>query len=182
MGVNVRALGELVDDLFELSRLEAGDYVWTTEAVPLAQLVRESLLTMHAEAEHRGVRLQAEVASSLAPALANPEQLKRALCNLLQNAIRHTPSDGSVQVRAERMDNRLEVEVADTGSGIDEQDRARVFEPFYRGGAYASRTGDGSGLGLAICRAIVEAHGGRIWLAEAAQGTTVRFTLPLAAG
>ncbi|HEY1689537.1 MAG TPA: HAMP domain-containing sensor histidine kinase [Solirubrobacteraceae bacterium] len=182
MGANVRALGTLVDDLFELSRLEAGDYAWTTEAVPLAELVEEAVLAMRAEAERRGVMLCSEVRSDLAPALANPEKLQRALRNLLQNAIRHTPPDGSVQVRAERLGGSVEVEIADTGEGIAAADRPRVFEPFYRGGEEAARTGAGSGLGLAICRAIVEAHGGRIWLAEAVEGTRVRFTLPLAAG
>ena len=75
----------------------------------------------------------------------------------------------------------MEIEVADTGAGIAAQDRPHVFEPFYRGGAEAARTRPGSGLGLAIARAIVEAHGGRIWLADAAGGTHVRFTLPAAA-
>jgi signal transduction histidine kinase len=180
MGANVRALSTLVDDLFELSRLEAGDFAWTTQAVPLAELVHEALLAMGAEAERRGVALRSEVPFDLAPARANPERLQRALCNLLQNAIRHTPSDGSVQVRAEQLDGSVEVEVADDGEGIAAHDRPRVFDAFYRGGQEAARTGAGSGLGLAICRAIVEAHGGRIWLAEAVQGTRVRFSLPVA--
>lgn len=181
MGANVRALSTLVDDLFEFSRLEAGDYAWTTEAVPLAELVDEALLAMGAEAERRGVELRSDVPADLAPALANPERLQRALCNLLGNAIRHTPPDGSVQVRAQQLDGNVEVEVADTGDGIAADDRPRVFDAFYRGGQEAARTGTGSGLGLAICRAIVEAHGGRIWLADAMQGTRVRFSLPLAA-
>jgi len=181
MGVNVRALGTLVDDLFELSRLDAGDYAWTTEAVPLSELIEETLTAMRAEAERRGVELSAEVPSSLAPAMANPEKLRRTLSNLLQNAIRHTPADGSVQVRAQRLGSALEIEVSDTGEGIAAEDRPNVFEPFYRGGD-AARSGAGSGLGLAICRAIVEAHGGRIWLADAAKGTRVRFSLPAASG
>ncbi|MGA8354151.1 MAG: HAMP domain-containing sensor histidine kinase [Solirubrobacteraceae bacterium] len=181
MGANVRALSTLVDDLFELSRLEAGDYAWSTEAVPLAQLVDEALLAMRAQAERHRVALLSDVPAALPPAQANPEKLQRALCNLLQNAIRHTPPDGSVQVRAEQLHGSVEVEVADTGLGIAEADLPHVFEPFYRGGQEAARTGAGSGLGLAICRAIVEAHGGRIWLADAMQGTRVRFTLPLAA-
>ena len=73
------------------------------------------------------------------------------------------------------------MEVADTGEGLDPADRERAFEPFYRGGDGAARSGDGTGLGLAICRAIVEAHGGRIWFADSPTGTRVRFTLPLAA-
>jgi signal transduction histidine kinase len=181
MGANVRALGTLVDDLFELSRLQTGDYAWTTEAVELAGLIEEAMLAMRAEAERRGVRLSTQVPGDLAPALANAEKLQRALRNLLENAIRHTPPDGSVQVRAQRLEGSVEIEVADSGEGIAAEDRPLVFEAFYRGGEEAARTGTSSGLGLAICRAIVEAHGGSIWLAEAVQGTRVRFTLPLAA-
>jgi len=100
--------------------------------------------------------------------------------NLLQNAIHHTPPDGSVLISAQQDNGSVQIEVADTGEGIAPADRPRVFEPFYRGGSEVARTGAGSGLGLAISRAIVEAHGGRIWLAEAGTGTSVRLTLPVA--
>ena len=81
-------------------------------------------------------------------------------------------------VLAEATNGRVEIEVADTGDGIGDDDRPRVFEPFYRGGSEAARTRAGAGLGLAISRAIVEAHGGRIWLADSPSGTRVRFSLP----
>jgi signal transduction histidine kinase len=102
------------------------------------------------------------------------------LLNLIQNAIRHTPADGSVTVAAVSNGATVEVEVADTGEGVAPEERDRVFEPFFRGGAGVSRTGEGTGLGLAICRAIVEAHGGKIWLADSPTGTRVRFSLPSA--
>jgi signal transduction histidine kinase len=103
------------------------------------------------------------------------------LFNLIQNAIRHTPADGSVVVRAEpASDAEVEVEVADEGGGIDPMIRERIFEPFIQGPSrVAGRTGS-AGLGLAIARAIVDAHGGRIWLADAGPGTRVRFSLPVA--
>jgi len=85
-------------------------------------------------------------------------------------------------VRAESTDDGVEVEIADTGDGIAPAERERVFEPFFRGGAETARTRSGAGLGLAISRAIVEAHGGRIWLAESTTGTRVRFLLPAAGG
>ena len=107
--------------------------------------------------------------------------MQRVLFNLIQNAIRHTPADGSVVIRAEPVADRIEIEVADTGDGIAAAERELVFGPFYRGGVDASRTSDGAGLGLAVSRAIVEAHGGQIWLAESAAGTRVRFSLPAAA-
>jgi len=180
MGANVRALGTLVDDLFEFSRLNAGDFAWTTEAVPLAGIVAEMVEAIRLEAETRRVAVHAEIPSDLHPARANPEQLGRVLANLLTNAIRHTPPDGSVLVRAHQRNGAAEIEVSDTGNGIAAADQPRIFEPFYRGGNQAARTSSGSGLGLAIARTIVEAHGGRIWLAEARTGTRICFTLPLA--
>ena len=112
----------------------------------------------------------------IGPAQANPEQLQRVLFNLLQNAVRHTPPDGSVVVRAERAEAGIEIEVADTGAGIPAEQRERIFDAFVRGDD--ARSGEGAGLGLAISRAIVEAHGGRIWIVDAPVGTRVRFSLP----
>ena len=181
MTVHLGALGALIDDLFELSRLEAGEIEWSMERVRLDALVEETVAAMQPQGEARQVEVVAEVAESLEPAQANSEKVQRVLFNLIQNAIRHTPADGSVTVRATRGATGPEVEVADTGEGIAASDRGRVFDPFYRGGSEAARTRNGAGLGLAISRAIVEAHGGRIWLEPAAPGTRVRFTLPRAA-
>ena len=100
------------------------------------------------------------------------------LFNLIQNAIRHTPGDGSVVVRAEPAGDAVEIEVADTGDGIAAHERdARLRAVLPRRRA-AARPSNGAGLGLAISRAIVEAHGGRIWLVDAPGGTRVRFSLP----
>jgi len=181
MTTHIDALSSLIDDLFELSRLEAGDIGWSLERVPLDELVGETVDAMRVQAELKGVAVLAELPPALAPARANPEKLQRVLFNLIQNAIRHTPADGSVVVRAEPFDGRIEVEVRDTGVGIAPDERDRVFTAFYRGGEDASRTSAGAGLGLAVSRAIVEAHGGQIWLADAPIGTRVRFSVPVAA-
>jgi signal transduction histidine kinase len=180
MRTHIDALSALIDDLFELSRLEAGDIRWSLERVPLGELVGETVEAMRVQAEAKGIAVVANVPDALAPARANPEKLQRVLFNLIQNAIRHTPADGSVVVRAEPVADRIEVEVADTGDGIAPEERERVFTAFYRGGADAARTSGGAGLGLAVSRAIVEAHGGQIWLADASVGTRVRFSLPAA--
>jgi signal transduction histidine kinase len=176
----IDTLGALIDDLFELSRLEAGDIGWSLEQVPLAGLVDETLAAMRPVADAKRVTVSASLSDRLAPARANPEKLQRVLFNLIQNAIRHTPPDGSVVVRAEPADTGVEIEVADTGDGIAPGERTRVFDAFYRGGGDAARSGDRSGLGLAVSRAIVEAHGGRIWIADSARGARVRFNLPVA--
>jgi signal transduction histidine kinase len=180
MSVHLASLSALIEDLFELSRLEAGDIQWSMQRVALDELVAETVEAMRPHADERRVAVRAEVNGSVAPARANPEKLQRVLFNLIQNAIRHTPADGSVTVAAESNGSRVEVEVADTGHGVTAEDRERIFEPFFRGGATRSRTGEGTGLGLAICRAIVEAHGGEIWLADSPAGTRVRFSLPVA--
>jgi signal transduction histidine kinase len=180
MRIHIDALSALIDDLFELSRLEAGDIHWSLERVPLGELVGETVEAMRVQAEAKGVAVTADVPNTMSPARANPEKLQRVLFNLIQNAIRHTPADGSVVVRAEPVADRIEIEVADDGDGIAHDERERVFTAFYRGGADAARTGAGAGLGLAVSRAIVEAHGGRIWLPETTIGTRVRFSLPAA--
>jgi signal transduction histidine kinase len=180
MATHIEALGVLIDDLFELSRLEAGDIEWTMERVRVDQFVRESVGAMRVNGEVNGVAVVAEVPAEGRMIRANPERLQRVLFNLIQNAIRHTPADGSVTVRAEPTEGGVEIEVADTGTGIAAAERERIFEPFYRGGEDEARGTDGSGLGLAISRGIVEAHGGRIWLAPSTAGTRVRFSLPAA--
>jgi signal transduction histidine kinase len=181
MSVHIRSLSALVEDLFELSRLEAGDIQWSMQKVRLDELVEETVEAMRAHADVRQVDVQASVPDGLAAARANPEKLQRVLFNLIQNAIRHTPADGSVTVAAESNGSTVEVEVADTGDGVPEEERELAFEPFFRGGAGKSRSSEGTGLGLTICRAIVEAHGGEIWFADSRKGTRVRFTLPRAA-
>ncbi len=180
MSVHIGSLSGLVEDLFELSRLEAGDIQWSMQRVALDELVGETIEAMRPHADHKRVAVQTAVNGNVAPAKANPEKLQRVLFNLIHNAIRHTPADGSVTVAAESNDTCVEIEVADTGEGIPAEVRERAFEPFFRGGTGGARSGAGTGLGLTICQAIVEAHGGRIWFAESQRGARVRFSLPLA--
>jgi signal transduction histidine kinase len=177
MHTHVNALGSMIDDMFELSRLEAGDLEWSIRQVELPELVDETVAAMRVEAEAKGVGVAAELGALPRPARADPERLQRVLFNLIQNAIRHTPADGSVTVRAEQAGDWVEIEVADTGAGIQGEDRERLFDPFVRGENNGER-GTGAGLGLVISRAIVEAHGGRIWLADSEVGTRVRFVIP----
>jgi signal transduction histidine kinase len=173
---HVAVLSDLIDDLFELSRIEAGDISWTMRRVELGDLIGDTVAAFRTSAEERGVHLAAELPADKVVAEADAEKVQRVLYNLIQNAIRHTPADGSVTVRAKGGPGEVEVEVADSGEGIPAGQNERVFDAFYRGDS--ARDGDGAGLGLAISRAIVEAHGGRIWLEDGHPGTRVRFTLP----
>ena len=185
LGVHIRALGGLIDDLFELTQIEAGAVAWSMRAIDLDELVEDTVAAMQPTAEAGGIAVHAQIDPALVPACANAERIQRVLFNLIQNAIRHTPADGSVTVRAARAGEGIEIEVADTGSGIAAADRERIFEPFQQGADRASRTDGSAGLGLAISRAIVEAHGGRIWVVDDAAGeepagARVRFSLPAA--
>jgi signal transduction histidine kinase len=173
---HVGVLSDLIDDLFELSRIEAGDIAWTMRQVELRDLIDEAVAAMRAPAAERGVHVATDLPAEALVAKANAEKVQRVLFNLIQNAIRHTPADGSVTVRARPHGGSVEIEVDDEGAGIPATDAGRVFDAFYRGDA--SRGEDGAGLGLAIAKAIVETHGGRIWLAPSDQGTRIRFSLP----
>ncbi len=177
MRIHIDALAALIDDLFELARVEAGDLSWSMERVRVGDLVAETVTAMAVHAELKRVAVRAELPDGLAVVRANREKLKRVLFNLVQNAIHHTPAHGTVIVRAEAVTDAIEVEVADTGTGIAPEERPHVFAPFYRADSDAS---SGAGLGLAVARTIVEAHGGRIWLPSGPHGTRVRFTLPVA--
>jgi signal transduction histidine kinase len=183
LGFHVDSLESLIDDLFELSRIEAGDVQWLVEPVDLADIIEETVEGMRLRASEERVTLGYDLSVGLPRVRANPEKIQRVLFNLLENAIHHTPADGTITVTGRAPDDReVVVEVADVGTGIDEDDRERVFEPFHRGGMEASRSRDGAGLGLPICRAIVEAHHGRIWLEDATQGTRICFALPMDTG
>jgi signal transduction histidine kinase len=168
----------LVDDLFELARIDAGVLTLELRDVPVSMFVDSAIRLLEPEAFARHIELSADVEDEASVAVA-PEKIERVLFNLLTNALRHTPSDGSVAVRARRMDDEVLVQVADTGEGIDPEAVERMFERFWR--ADRARSGAGTGLGLAIARGIVEAHGGRIWAENRPQGgAQVSFTLPTA--
>jgi signal transduction histidine kinase len=174
----VRTLSILVDDLFELARIDAGVLTLELHQTPVAPLVASALRLLRPEAEARGVALSADVDERIEARLA-PDKFERVLFNLVTNALRHTPADGSVAVRAERRNADLLMRVEDSGEGLPEDAPARMFERFWR--ADRARSGSGAGLGLAIARGLVEAHGGRIWAENRPQGgACISFTLPAA--
>jgi len=174
----VRALSMLVDDLFELARIDAGALTLELRNVQVSTFVDSTLRLLAPEADTRGVELVADVEDDASAAVA-PEKIERVLFNLVTNALRHTPSDGSVAVHARLVGNEVLVQVADTGEGLAPEAGERMFERFWR--ADRARSGPGTGLGLAIARGIVEAHGGRIWAENRPQGgAQVSFTLPAA--
>jgi signal transduction histidine kinase len=175
----VRRLRTLVEDLFELARIDAGALAYELRSTPLQPLVESCLRGLQAEARTRNVTLEGKLAP--ADALCAPEQVERVLLNLLANALRHTPSDGTVAVLLEPEGREVRVSVEDTGEGLSDEAAHRMFDRFWRGDDARASADGGAGLGLAIARGLVEAQGGRIW-AEPREtgGARVSFTLPAA--
>jgi signal transduction histidine kinase len=174
----VRLLSLLVDDLFELARIDSGALTVELRVTALADVVETCLRGIEAEARSRQISLESAVAEDVTARFA-PEQVERVLLNLLTNALRHTPSEGAVAVRVEPLPDEVEVIVEDTGEGLGEEARSRMFERFWR--SDRARSSDGSGLGLAIAQGLVEAQGGRIWAENRpGGGARVSFTLPAA--
>ena len=174
----VDALRVLVDDLFELARLDAGVLSLELREAPIAGVVRSALDGLEAEAEARHVALAARIDGD-PTAICAPDKVERVLLNLLTNAIRHTPSDGSVAVVVEPLEREVRVSVEDTGDGIPPDSAKRVFDHFWRGDRSRTSETGGAGLGLAIAHGLVEAQGGRIWAENVAGGgARVSFTLP----
>jgi len=183
MRAHLGHLRRLVDDLFELARLDAGDVAFARSPVAVAELVEESAEAFRPRADECGLAIVEEVEAGLPPVSPSPERLQRVLFNLLANAVGHTPVGGTVTLRARREGGEVRFEVADSGAGIAIADAPRVFDRFYRGGEESSRPAGGAGLGLAIARSIVEAHGGRIWVeGPGNEGATLAFTVPVHSG
>ncbi|GIH24945.1 two-component sensor histidine kinase [Acrocarpospora phusangensis] len=173
--LEVDRLSGMVDDLFELSRIHAGSLRLAMTRVGLGDVVADVLAGVEPLA--RGVRLTAEVEPVL-PVQADPGAIGRALRNLLVNAIRHTPADGTVAVRAEAAGETIVLSVLDACGGIPAGDMARVFDVAFRGEQARTPGPDGGGLGLAITKGLVEAHGGTVGVANEGPGCRFEIRLP----
>jgi signal transduction histidine kinase len=174
-------LSHLVDDLFELARIDAGALTLEVRDEPLGELVAGCLRALQAEAKSRDVRLEARLDPADPPVRIAPEKVERVLVNLVTNAVRHTPRDGAVSVIVEPNGDHVLVTVEDTGQGLTPRSAQRMFERFWRDDASRARSSGGAGLGLAIAHGLVHAHGGRIWAENRSSGgARVSFTLPRA--
>jgi signal transduction histidine kinase len=178
---DVMSLSALIDDLFQMSQLDAGGFPLHTAKASLSDLVSDTLESFSQLAKQQGIRLEGEVDADVDPVDMDTQAIGRVLNNLIGNALRHTSNGGEVRVRARRTASGVEVTVVDTGEGIRPQDIPHIFERFYRGDAARSRKqGTGAGLGLAIARGIVRAHGGEIRVeSDGAPGKGTRFTFQI---
>ena len=176
---DIQALSWLIDDLFQMSRIDAGGIQLEITSNSLADLVSDTLERFAHQAMEQDVDLVGTVDEGIDPVQMDSQKIGRVLANLVANAFRYTPARGEVRVSAVRLERALAVTVSDTGEGIDPEDILFVFDRFYRGDKSRSRTTGGSGLGLTIARGLVVAHGGEIRVeSQVGEGTSFTFILP----
>ncbi len=175
-------LSRLVDDLQELSRVEAHAYPLDFSEVDLSALVTTTIKRLTPNARAKRVTLTSSLPRELPRLLADEDRLGQVLTNLVANGIQYTPEGGAVTISAERNNDALQIAVTDTGVGIPSEHLANIFTRFYRVDKSRSRaSGGGSGIGLTIARLLVEAHGGKIWAESEGEekGSRFVFTLPI---
>lgn len=175
---NIQSLSVLIDDLFQMSQLDAGGLPLDCADNSLSDLISDTLESFSELANQQGVHLGGSVAAAVDPIYMDAQRIGRVLNNLVNNALYHTPEGGSVEVLASPSPGAVLVEVIDGGQGIPPEDLPRVFDRFYRGEKSRNRTTGGAGLGLAIAKGIVEAHGGQIGVESESGRTRFYFTLP----
>lgn len=177
----------ILDDLLQLSRIESGQVTFKRELVDLRTVIQRSVAIVRPLADKKHHRVGTEVAAALPPVLGDEDRLVQIITNLLDNSVKYTPDGGTIVVGAQPVahaDNRggapqgVDISVTDTGIGIPEADRPRVFERFYRVDKARSRELGGTGLGLAIVKHLVEQHGGQVWV-EGRQPSGSRFVVRL---
>jgi PAS domain S-box-containing protein len=171
---------EIINDVLDLSRIDAGGLELHDEEIDVSELVEGSVRLVEGRAAHNMLELTTRVAPSLPKLRADPRLSKQTLLNLLTNAVKFTPQGGSVTVAANRRpDGGIEIAVSDTGVGIRPEDIQRALEPFGQVGDDAQRRAEGTGLGLALARSIMELHGGTLDLkSEPGQGTEAILGFP----
>jgi signal transduction histidine kinase len=173
-----RHLLSLINDILDLSKIEAGRMELELSEFDLPQAIDNALILVRERASRRGIRLGSTVDPRLGMIGGDERKVKQVLLNLLSNALKFTPEGGRIDVGARVHDGAAEVSVADTGIGIAPEDQAAVFEEFRQVGT-ADKKAEGTGLGLALSRKFIELHGGRIWVrSELGAGSTFTFTLP----
>ena len=175
-------LTRLVDDLQRVSRAEERQLDLRLERIAPHELTAAAVAASAPAYTSKGVSLTSDVGHHLPDVAVDSDRLGEVLANLLDNALRHTPSGGHVRIDGRVVDDRVELAVADTGEGIARELLQRIFERFYRADAARARSSGGSGIGLAIARALIEAHGGTITAESRGRGTgaTFRIRLPIA--
>jgi two-component system phosphate regulon sensor histidine kinase PhoR len=176
---NARRMQRLVDDLLDLSRIEAGRWIPAAEPIEVGNVAAECWTLFRERASARHVEFRREIADDATRIDVDPDAIRHILQNLMDNALRYVPEHGTITCRSVRAEGGIVLSIEDNGTGIAGDHLPRIFERFYRVDASRSRDEGGTGLGLAIVKHMVEAHGGRVWAESArGEGTAVRSWWP----
>ena len=171
----------LINDILDLSKVEAGRMELELADFHLPQAIENALVLVRERALRRGIALEQSIDPRLGEIRGDERKVKLVLLNLLSNAIKFTPEGGRIEVQAVPVDGNVEVSVSDTGVGIAPEDQEVIFEEFKQVGTAAKKV-EGTGLGLALSRKFIELHGGRIWVeSQVGAGSTFTFTIPMRA-
>jgi PAS domain S-box-containing protein len=180
---NTERLNILVNDLLDISRIEAGRVTLAPQSLDLRDLAEDVLadLLRRSQEENKPMAFALDAAKNLPRAQGDAERIRQVMGNLVSNAYHYTPENGQITVRITTTDSEVQVDVVDTGVGIPVEDQGRIFDRFYRGEDPLVLATPGTGLGLAIVKQLVEMHNGRIWLKSegVGKGSTFSFTLPV---
>jgi two-component system phosphate regulon sensor histidine kinase PhoR len=173
-------LANLINDLLDLSKIESGKMKMNFVSLNPISVIKRATTIIENQAKTKSITLRFNIPSSLPKIKADETRISQVLINLLDNAIKYTPENGSVTISTNITNNFLEIDIIDTGIGISENDLPRIFERFYRVDKARSRELGGTGLGLSIVKHIVQAHSGQVWVkSELGLGSTFSFTIPL---
>jgi signal transduction histidine kinase len=174
-----RHLLSLINDILDLSKVEAGRMELDLAPFNLPLALDNALTLVRERAMRHGIRLELAVGADVGDLVGDERKIKQILLNLLSNAVKFTPEGGRVGVRAEQANGTVEVSVTDTGIGISPEDQEAIFEEFRQVGTDYARKREGTGLGLTLARKFVELHGGRLWVKSlVGEGSTFTFSLP----
>jgi signal transduction histidine kinase len=174
-----RHLLELLNEILDLSKVEAGMMQLELASISLRQALEDVLAMVRERATRQALSLHLDFDDDVDTVIADPLRLKQVIVNLLTNAVKFTPTGGTIEVGARRVSEEIHVSVKDTGIGIDGADHARIFEAFQQGPRTVSTTAEGTGLGLTLCKQIIELHSGRIWVeSHLGEGSTFTFAIP----
>jgi signal transduction histidine kinase len=173
-----RHLLSLINDILDISKVEAGRMELQPGAVDLRFVLQNAISLIRERATRQGISVTLDVDATVGTIEADERRVKQILFNLLSNALKFTPAGGRVTLTAARIDNAVQISVRDTGIGIRSEDQDRIFEEFQQAGP--GKAVEGTGLGLALAKRFVEMHGGRIWVeSTVGAGSNFTFTLPL---
>jgi signal transduction histidine kinase len=175
---NISSLSNLIDDMFQMAQIDAGGLELNIESVSISDLISDTLESFTELAKRKEITLKGSVSRDLGEVKIDARRINRVLNNLVDNAIKHTPNQGLVEVRASSTNQSIVVDVIDNGEGISEDDLPHIFELFYRGDISRRSSISGTGIGLAISKGIIEAHRGKIEVQSKPGRTIFTFSIP----